>query len=127
MFNNVAGISVVECTMVCKIHDAIQLLSEPKTKRSDNQEKNVGLCHTENTAAKMCKQKHLTEHCSPAVNMDKICQQPTYKQHSASKKCLYAHQYLLITGDTLKKGKPLFAIILQAHMYRVHPTALSQS
>lgn len=32
MFNNVLGISVEECTIVCKIHDVIQPQNEPKTK-----------------------------------------------------------------------------------------------
>lgn len=31
MFNNVLGISVEECTPVCKICDVIQLQNEPKT------------------------------------------------------------------------------------------------
>lgn len=37
MFNNVLGLSVVECAIVYKIHDVIQLQNEPK--RSDNQDK----------------------------------------------------------------------------------------
>lgn len=32
MFNNVLGIITVECTIVCKIQDVIQLQNEPKTK-----------------------------------------------------------------------------------------------
>lgn len=32
MFNNVLGISVEECTIVCKIPDVIQPQNEPKTK-----------------------------------------------------------------------------------------------
>lgn len=32
MFNNVLGISVEECTIVCKTHGMIQLKNEPKSK-----------------------------------------------------------------------------------------------
>lgn len=36
MFNNVLGISVVECTIVCKIHDMIWLQNEQKTNTKEN-------------------------------------------------------------------------------------------
>lgn len=37
MFNNVLGFSVVECTLVCKIHNVTHLQNE--TERDDNQDK----------------------------------------------------------------------------------------
>lgn len=63
MFNNVLGISVVECTIVWKMHDVIQQQNEPKTKGEWKWVFNVTPpSQWENSAAAVCrhKSKHLT-------------------------------------------------------------------
>lgn len=114
MFNNALGISVVECTTVCEIHDVIRRLS-------DNRHQMWGCaCVT----LKMQQLQYANKNISKAVchSMVQLCPLSTYKHQ------LLEYSYLLQTTKTKKKkNQALVQKILtsQAHVYREGPSSLS--
>lgn len=107
MFNNVLPLSVVECTIVCKIHGAIKLWNEPKRNdRLGEKEKIL------TTWSKNIQQKYTVLLSWSCSTLSALCRQ---------KKSLFAHCYFLITTQTLETTRHCLQsvqeiITLHAHM-----------
>lgn len=113
MFNNVLGISVVECTIVYKISDMEQLQGELQTKEQRKLGLNLGLylCHIQ-----------AETHRYAAISL--ICLQSTY-EHKISTS-LPSNSY-----RKCENAKAIHAVketpTLHTHMYSVCSSQLSQS